>query len=450
MEYQNRVTMAISDWTNYIDDNDIEFAFGKVDFLSNKPNSHKHMYTEDVIKKYAPTVLGKWVIADYNKYTNDATTHTSDEVIVGYVPLSQEVTYRYDESGYLIASVDVIISKLYATNVYEMFKEKNYKSVSIEELVNFTEETKDLTDGVNEKVIESFNVCGITILGDKYNPSVPNANIQLTKMSDEESNKQLIEDAYITYSEKHNKDNSIDKIDIVLSKLESIERIINKEELMENSEMKELQNSTEQVEEVVNAEEEQKVENSEEQAVENADCGDGAEAEENAEATENACGDEATTENACGENEEVENAEDGEDEDEDKEDGAKEEEVDNSAIEMSELQTKLSEAEAKIASYEAELAELRTFKESVQNSEKVSIANQTLEKIKSFITDEDYEEYKKEFNECSYEEVGALKNSILAKYVDEIIEKSQGTKEETEIVDYGIPVANAKVESIYD
>ena len=158
MEYQNRVTMAISDWTNYIDDNDIEFAFGKVDFLSNKPNSHKHMYTEDVIKKYAPTVLGKWVIADYNKYTNDATTHTSDEVIVGYVPLSQEVTYRYDESGYLIASVDVIISKLYATNVYEMFKEKNYKSVSIEELVNFTEETKDLTDGVNEKIIESFNV----------------------------------------------------------------------------------------------------------------------------------------------------------------------------------------------------------------------------------------------------------------------------------------------------
>lgn len=449
MEYQNRVTMSIKDWLNYADDDNIEFAFGKVDFLSNKPNSHKHIYSEEVIKEYAPTVLGKWVVAEYNKYTSDATTHTDNEVIVGYVPLSQEVAYRYDVDGYLVASVDVIISKLYATNVYEMFKAKNYKSVSIEELVNFTEETKDIPDGQAEKIIESFNVCGITILGDIYNPSVPNANIQLTRMSDEESNKQF-ENAYITYSEKHNKDNGIDKIDIVLSKLESIERIIDKENLMKNSEKEKVLNSTdEQVEKVVNAEE-QNVENSEEQVVDNADCGEDegeAKAEENAESVDNACGEEAT-ENACGEDEKVENAEDDKEEDDAKDDDAKE--VDNSEVEMAELQTKLSEAEAKIASYESELAELRTFKEDVQNSEKVNIANETLEKIKSFISEADYAEYEKEFENCSYAEVGALKNSILAKYVDVILEKSQNAKEDTEIVDYGIPVSNSKVESIYD
>lgn len=454
MEYQDRVTMAISDWTNYIDDNDIEFAFGKVDFISNRDNSHKHIYSEEVLKQYAPTVLGKWVIADYNKYTNDVTTHTDNEVIVGYVPTSQEVSYRYDVYGYLIASVDVIISKLYATNVYEMFKQKNYKSVSIEELVNFTEETRDFTDGIQEKVVESFCVCGITILGDNYNPSVPNANIQLTKMSDEESNKQIIENAYITYSEKH-RDNSVDKIDIVLSKLESIEKKLNKEELMsKDSEVKEVLNSTdEQVEEVVNAEEQ----NSEEQAeatvaenetveVENAETEE--DKTEDTECEENACGEEAT-ENACGD-EEVENAEDEDAESEDVE--CEQCKVENADIEMSELKTKLSEAEAKIANYESELAELRTFKESVQNSEKLNIANQTLNKVKDFITTEDYAEYQKQFEECTYEEVGALKNSILAKYVDAIIEKSQETKnEETEIVDYGIPVDNAnKVESIYD
>ena len=442
MEFQDKVTMSISNWSEYQNDDSIEFAFGKVDFLSNRPNSHKHLYSEEVIKENAPTVLGKWVVAEFNKYTSDATTHTDNEVIVGYVPTSQEVKYRYDADGYLVASVDVIISKIYATDVYEMFKRKNYKSVSIEELVNFTEETSNIIDGVEEKVIESFNICGITILGDNYNPSVPNANIQLTKMSESDVD---LEDIYVTYSEKH-----MDKIDIVLSKLESIERKLNKEENMENqlnpSEEQVVQNSCAEE----NACENKEVINSE--VVEN-EAVDNAEAVDN-EAVENACGDEKEVDNACDEeevkNEEVEKPKDEEEDieskDEDKEDDDKST-VEN--VEMAELQTKLTEAEAKIASYESEIAELKSFKESVQNAEKKEIGNQTLEKIKSFISAEEYSDYQKQFEECQYSEVGALKNSILAKYVDSIIEMSQNN-EKTEVVDYGLPVENNKVDSIYD
>lgn len=440
MEYQNRITMSISDWVNYIDDDNIEFAFGKVDFLSNKPNSHRHIYSEEVIKEYAPTVLGKWVVADYDKYTSDATTHTLGEVIVGYVPVSQEVQYRYNAEGFLVASVDVIISKLYATNVYEMFKTKNYKSVSIEELVNFVEEDVSKIDGYEDKVIESFNICGITILGDKYNPSVPDANIQLTKMSNDEVNKELIESAYITYSEKH-KDNSIDKIDIVLSKLESIERKINKEEIMLSTE--EIKNSEEQVvenEAVETENAEQEVENAEEETVENA-CGE--EEKESADEVDNACGEEVKNEEVEDkEDEEVKEKDDVEDEDNKEKEDAK----------MAELMSKLSEAESKIAEYEEELNSLRKFKQDAEYSEKMTICSQTLNKIKQFIDNVKYAEYEKQFEECSYEEVGALKNSILAQYVDEVIEMSQtGNKnEETEIVDYGIPVPSTKVDSIYD
>ena len=439
MEFQDRVTMSISNWSEYINDDDIEFAFGNADFLSNRPNSHKHIYSEEVIKEYAPTVLGKWVVAEYNRYTSDATTHTDNEVIVGYVPTSQEVKYRYDADGYLIANADIIISKIYATDVYEMFKRKNYKSVSIEELVNFTEETKNIIDGVEEKIIESFNICGITILGDKYNPSVPNANIQLTKMS--ESNIDL-ENIYVSYSEKH-----MDKIDIVLSKLESIERKLNKEENMENQ----LNPSEEQVViENACAEEnacEDKVDNAEvvdNESVENAE----------AEATENACGeDEKEVDNAEAEtveNEEVEKPSDEEEDIEDKDENKEDDEKDTvENVAMAELQSKLDEAEAKIASYESEIAELKSFKESVQNAEKNDIANQTLNKVKDFITEEEYSEYQKQFKECEYSEIGALKNSILAKYVDNIIEMSQ-KNESTEIVDYAIPVSTNKVDSIYD
>lgn len=444
MEFQDRVTMSISNWSEYINDDDIEFAFGKADFLSNRPNSHRHLYSEEIIKRDAPTVLGKWVVAEFNKYTSDATTHTDNEVIVGYVPTSQEVKYRYDADGYLIASVDIIISKIYATDVYEMFKRKNYKSVSIEELVNFTEETSNIIDGVDEKVIESFNICGITILGDRYNPSVPNANIQLTKMSKSDVD---LENLYVTYSEKH-----MDKIDIVLSKLESIERKLNKEENMENQ----LNPSEEQVV-VENACAEENacdtVENADAQ-VDNA-C-------EDAESVENACGDGEQVDNACedGEedkkaeeevkNEEVEKPSDEEEDIEDKDENKEDDEKDTvENVEMAELQIKLTEAEAKIASYESEIAELKSFKESVENAQKKDIANQTLNKVKDFITTEEYNEYQKQFDECQYSEIGALKNSILAKYVDNIIEMSQ-KNENTEIVDYGIPVATTKVDSIYD
>lgn len=435
MEFQDRVTMSISNWTEYINDDDIEFAFGNADFLSNRPNSHKHIYSEEVIKEYAPTVLGKWVVAEYNKYTSDATTHTDNEVIVGYVPISQEVKYRYDADGYLIANVDIIISKIYATDVYEMFKRKNYKSVSIEELVNFTEETKNIIDGVEEKIIESFNICGITILGDKYNPSVPNANIQLTKMSE---NNIDLENIYVNYSEKH-----MDKIDIVLSKLESIERKLNKEENMENQ----LNPSEEQVV-IENACAE---ENACEDKVDNAEVVDN---ESEAKVEENACGeDEKEVGNAEAEtieNEEVEKPSDEEEDIEDKDENKEDDEKDTvKNVAMAELQSKLDEAEAKIASYESEIAELKSFKESVQNAEKNDIANQTLNKVKDFITEEEYSEYQKQFKECEYSEIGALKNSILAKYVDNIIEMSQ-KNENTEIVDYAIPISTNKVDSIYD
>lgn len=198
MEFNNKVLMSINDWHNYKDDEDAEFAFGRIEFLSNRPNSHKHVYSEEVIKEYAPTVLGKWVVCEYDKYAQDATTHTNDQKIVGYISPTQEVQFNYDSDGYLVASVNVMLSKIYATEVYEMFKKDNYRSVSIEEMVAFTPETQDLVDGKSEKIITGFNICGITILGKKVNPSVPLAHMTLTKMSEKEYN-----DTYVKYAQKN-------------------------------------------------------------------------------------------------------------------------------------------------------------------------------------------------------------------------------------------------------
>ena len=88
------VKYSIDDWKNYENDEDISIAIGKVTFLSDKPNSHRHIYSIDIIKKYANSYLGKFIVAEYDKYTNDTTTHTNSQQIVGYIPTNQEVQYE--------------------------------------------------------------------------------------------------------------------------------------------------------------------------------------------------------------------------------------------------------------------------------------------------------------------------------------------------------------------
>ena len=53
---------------NIEDYDDDEFAIADVTFLSTKPNSHELVIRENILKEFAPTVLGKWLVADYSKY----------------------------------------------------------------------------------------------------------------------------------------------------------------------------------------------------------------------------------------------------------------------------------------------------------------------------------------------------------------------------------------------
>ena len=123
MDFKEKAKMSLEDFRLYIDDDDFEFAYGTIDFLSTKPNTHLHTYSEEVIKEYAPSILGKWVIGEYKN--GDMTSHTMNQVIQGRIPENQEVQYRYAEDGYLIASVDIVLSKLYS-NAYKVLKEDNY------------------------------------------------------------------------------------------------------------------------------------------------------------------------------------------------------------------------------------------------------------------------------------------------------------------------------------
>lgn len=156
-----------------------EFAIGKMGFLSTRPNSHQLNISETVLKESAPSVLGKWIVADMTGVV-DAGTHTEQEYIVGMVPRDQEVDFVYDEDRYLKSYVDVIISKVYAKNYCAMFESDNLRNVSVEMNVHTSEE--------DEHEVLDFNIVGVTTLGKHINPSCPGSDIVFTRFSETEAN----------------------------------------------------------------------------------------------------------------------------------------------------------------------------------------------------------------------------------------------------------------------
>lgn len=440
MEFKNKVEYAIEDWHKYEDDEDISIAIARVTFLSDKPNSHHHVYTKEVIQKYAESYLGKFVVAEYNELYNDVTTHTNRQKIVGVIPQNGKIYYETRDDGYFYASTDVAISKIYAPEVYALFKENNYRSVSVEELVGFAEGEENIKDGTMDKHIVGFEGIGITILGKNVKPSIEGMNIQVTRMSEDSINS--IEEEYVKYSQKSSNVEPISMCDI-MAKLENIEKKLDKEEIMPNTEnealvtedvveMSEVENKAEEemseidekAEVVENAEDEEmseEVENAEEPVVD-----EKAEVEEMANDTE--------VENACAESEDTK------------------EEAEMQEQKCAELETKLADAEQKLAMYEAELSELREFKHNIQKSEKEAIINATLSQIKSYCDSEKYEEFAKQGEICEYANINGWRNEVLASISDKLMAKmSELTSKENGVLDMGMPVVTeTKKESIYD
>ena len=153
-----------------------DYMIARTAFLSTRPNSHDIVIPEDVLREYAPSVLGKWVTAEVK--FNDCTTHTNGQSIVGIVPKEQDVEFVEADDGYLDAYVDCIISKRYAKEYCNVFSEDDAtRSVSIEATFSM----------VDEHECDGFDIKTITTLGRAVNPSVPDANITIIRFSEEDA-----------------------------------------------------------------------------------------------------------------------------------------------------------------------------------------------------------------------------------------------------------------------
>ena len=485
MEFTNKVKMSLSDWRQFKDDDDVSLAYGHVVFLSTKPNSHKHIYTQEVIEQYAPSYLGKFLVAEYDSITNDTTSHTDDKMnIVGYIPSNQEVQYSVDEDGYFQAGVDVVVSKIYAIDVYNLFKSKDTKSVSVEQLVGFTDETKDLIDGIDEKIVLGFEGVGITILGDKFKPSVPTANIKMVKMSADE-----FESEYQKHNVKISEDNKMDEI---LNKLTSIEEKLSKEEIMAND--KEITKYAVSIGDdlwgkIYSALKEKYPMNDDgwitskyrivgiyEEGgekfaiVEERDDSKKFKIIFELTETELTLGEELVEVKVDFISVEMEmftmeefvayeaESKPVEEEMAKEETDATEPDVmgcgDIDKEKMAELENKLAEAESKIEKYEVELSELKEFKNKTEAIKCQEIIENTLSIAKKVVDETKYMELEKESKECVYATVETWAKDVKASISEIAIAKMEEVKlsaREDDVIDMGLPTHTEKIKnSIYD
>lgn len=389
MAKEQIIKFAIDDLSRFSDDQNAELAIGRMLFLSTRPNTHRLNISEQVLRKYAPSIIGKWVIAEYDKWTKDVTTHTQDQVIVGIVPHDAKVTFVRAEDGYLDAYVDCVISKLYATQVYDIFLKDNFRSVSVEM-------STDVDPSVGGDV-HVLDIKAVSLLGRRVNPSVPHANIKIVQFSEKDANEY--------YSIWANLDNTT----------------VNKGESMKKDENAILDNKETEVQEPIqDAQETVNLAEKDAQNEENIVMGKEEDAEPNNEEV-------ATQMSEDDKNDDDDN--DANDEHDDSDD--KDDDADKSV----DFEAQLAEKDAEIAQLKADydslktehdeiitkFAELEKFKADAEEEKKMEIVTATLAQVKDYMSEDVYKNYSDKANVCKFADITAWRNEVLANVTTDIL-----------------------------
>lgn len=174
---------SITDVEVDYNEEDIDFAHAKIYALSEGTNSHKNPFDFEILKRDAHTILGKFVVAKFNKLTNDAEAHEKDEAIVGYIDPRETVEFlekEVDGENKRFIVINALLSKIYARDIVDMFKVVNERSVSCEFSCIEGDEDEN-----GEKPILEYQMHGITILGLSYRPSSKGTEIKILKFSED-------------------------------------------------------------------------------------------------------------------------------------------------------------------------------------------------------------------------------------------------------------------------
>ena len=131
-------------------------------------NHHNRPISWETILKARDTLIGKPIVAKFDRWKNDLEGHEIDEVPVGVILKDEDIFEEIDEHGqrWLCAIGDIWMR--YAQDVTGVLIRDKIKELSMEVAV--------FESGINDS-IESFAFSGVTLIG--VEPAIPNARAEV-------------------------------------------------------------------------------------------------------------------------------------------------------------------------------------------------------------------------------------------------------------------------------
>lgn len=425
---------------------DLDFSIVEIWALSEGSNSHNNPVNKSVLRKYSDTFKGKFIVAKFDKFKQDVTTHVADEIVIGYVDPNAEIEFKSKEVDGInkeFVVVKGLLSKIYAHDVVEMFRTHNERSVSCEFSCNLQYEENEFGEAIDEfgvvlnvpNPILSYSIHGITILGVSYNPSVKGAEIKVKQFMEKYNKPTLKELAQQRIEQINIKEFSQeDSLNINNIDNERKEFMEDKNLNLSESENKEediiMQEPNEVEKDEKEMSEDSKAENKEDKAEEEKEMG-------------------------CGEKEMSEDSEiEEEDKDEDKEEEKKfslDAYVDQSAmLAMLENETEENKELAnsilkdfsaddivkKFMEFAKENSELKAEMAKVNNEKREKKFSAIMASVKEDLEEKEFSELFKEGQELALEQLNAFENKVKA-FAYEATKKNNTNKQEDEIMRFG-------------
>lgn len=441
---------SIRDVSVFRNDEDVDFAIIDVRFLSDGNNAQNCPISTEVLKRDANTVLGKPIVAKFHKWQNDVGTHELDEVIIGYIPINAEVRFEYDERlEKTFAVVQGVISKIYATDVYNLFVENNERAVSSEFSC-----TQDNPNEYGEGEVLSFSIHGITVLGKNVKPAVDGAKINVKRFSANDINEFYDNRNNVLKKFANNRKNKFDKL---TKKFDDTNKNLDKEATMEEEKL--LAKSMPEEEEKAVVMDEQKEMADDNKEVEQEDSKEMS-AEDNA--------DEKEEEMSCGkkmadDSEEDEDTDEEEDKQEEKRFSLnayvdesfylamleKETESNREFVEKVFTQMNAEELATTILEFARENVELKQFKNERIALDKEVKLNAIMSTVKEDLDEKTFADLKAEGESLSFADLGAFENKVKAFAYEATKGKAKENNNE-EIMRFSLPNEKEVEKDVFD
>lgn len=168
----NKLSFAISKFDLMEEASNSELMKVRLWIVSEGDNQHQKPIPWTAIEKARSTLVGKPIVAKYDRYSKDLMGHEFDEIAVGVILADSDIFYETDEEGKRWLCADGIIWCRYAKDVAFVLDRDQIKNLSMEIII--------LESGENDS-IELFSFSGITLIGTA--PAIPNARVEVLSFS---------------------------------------------------------------------------------------------------------------------------------------------------------------------------------------------------------------------------------------------------------------------------